>query len=170
MGRCLGARWAGSIVGIDRPHDLATYDPGWVALFAGASAVVHLAADPNSFAGIESAQGNILSTINVIRASEQHGVNRIVFASSVWADPARFGIPHPRTYYSAAKLAGEALVCATGKTAVCLRLGLFDPGQTVHPDYDERLRLSEDALVGWFDRALAHDGRCVVWNAVPPGI
>jgi nucleoside-diphosphate-sugar epimerase len=58
----------------------------WSDVFAGAQVVVHLAADsaPAASWGI-ILPNNIQATFNVLQAASDHGVRRVVFASSNWA-------------------------------------------------------------------------------------
>jgi NAD+ dependent glucose-6-phosphate dehydrogenase len=58
----------------------------WSNAFKGAQVVVHLAANPDPNASWESVvSNNIQATWNVIQAAAEHGVHRVVFASSNWA-------------------------------------------------------------------------------------
>ncbi len=84
---------------------------------AGAEAVVHLAAIPHEAPFGDILDSNIVMTHHVYDAARQHGIRRVVFASTVhvsgfreWgritspADP-----PRPDTYYGLSKLYGEGL-------------------------------------------------------------
>src|SRR5579864_2982794 len=65
--------------------DLARYDTGWARHFAGAEAVLHLAADPKPVADWPTVVPlNIDLSLNLFRAAEEGGVGRIIFASSNW--------------------------------------------------------------------------------------
>jgi hypothetical protein len=58
----------------------------WTEAFRGAQVVIHLAADPNPRAPWERVlANNIAATMNVLQAAAEHGVLRVVFASSNWA-------------------------------------------------------------------------------------
>jgi NAD+ dependent glucose-6-phosphate dehydrogenase len=58
----------------------------WSSAFNGVQVVVHLAANPDPNASWESVlPNNIQATWNVIHAAAEHGVRRVVFASSNWA-------------------------------------------------------------------------------------
>ena len=117
--------------------DLARYDPAWADAFAGADAVVHLAANPSWTAQWSELVGpNIDAVLNVGRAAVEHGVGRIVFASSNWVMAGhRFGEdvltasapPAPVNGYGATKLFGERhgrhLHEAHGVGFVALRIG-----------------------------------------------
>lgn len=173
MGRVLRDHWQGrDLVSLDRENgDLDQYG-AWAAEFAGAHAVIHLAAaSTDGLGGFETAAyGNVVQTLNVLRSCREHGIRRLVLASSVWADHAAFGVSPSPTYYAASKQAGEALARAwasmEGGTAVCLRLGHFDPAWNPVPDEVEVLRLDEAALCHHLDRALAWPGPgCAIWNA-----
>jgi len=101
-------------------------------------AVVHLAARPGvrmSFVQPEAYTSiNVLGTLQVLELSRQHGVQRVVFASSssVYGHSNRApfredaNITHPLSIYAATKVAGEALAFtyshAHGLPVVCLRL------------------------------------------------
>ncbi|MGH7770580.1 MAG: NAD-dependent epimerase/dehydratase family protein, partial [Candidatus Binatia bacterium] len=62
----------------------------WSAAFPGADAVVHLGANAEPMAPWEKVlPDNIQGTWNVIAAAAQHGVPRVIFASSNWAVKAR---------------------------------------------------------------------------------
>jgi uronate dehydrogenase len=63
--------------------DLALWDPAWVALFEGADAVVHLAADPTAQQTWPNLIGpNVDATVHVCQAAARAGVKRLVYASS----------------------------------------------------------------------------------------
>jgi nucleoside-diphosphate-sugar epimerase len=143
-----------------------------VSRFAGIATVVHLAADPDPAAPFDSAaHGNLVSTLNVLRACSEAGIGRLVYASSVWADYAKWRLADEMTWYAASKIAGEALVEAWAiqerRPAICLRIGGFDPSV---PDFGppaETLRVDEAALVHHFDEALAwSEPRCAVRYAL----
>src|SRR5687767_5595125 len=63
--------------------DLAIWDSRWTSRFAGADAVVHLAADPEAYHGWdELIAPNLDALIHVYEAAAQAGVKRFIFASS----------------------------------------------------------------------------------------
>jgi nucleoside-diphosphate-sugar epimerase len=120
--------------------------------------VIHLAGDPRVDAGWESALAvNIGGTKNVYAAAQQHGVKRIVFASSNHATGAYEGFParlhthqnptlittrdpiRPDGFYGVSKAAGEAIARMYfelhGLQSVCLRIGsvLKDDNPTRDP-------------------------------------
>jgi nucleoside-diphosphate-sugar epimerase len=71
----------------------------WSAAFAGANVVVHLGANPEPLAPWEKVlPDNIQGTWNVIAAAAQHGVSRVIFASSNWAVKARERMLAPDCY------------------------------------------------------------------------
>lgn len=123
--------------------DLATYAPGWATAFAGADVVVHLAAEPRPIATWAQVQhANVDVSLNVLRAVEEHGVGRVVFASSNWVlGGYRFTCdaltaatpPRPINPYGYSKIVTErdcaALHARTGVDAVMLRLGWCQPGE-----------------------------------------
>lgn len=176
IGACLARHWRDGhdLVLLDREDgDLAVPDPAWTDRFAGVGTVVHLAGDPDPRAGFESAgAGNVLATLNVLRACAAHGVRRVVYASSVWADWAPWQLAERMTWYAASKIAGEALVAAWAhetpdRAAVCLRFGWFDPTAPTGTPVQEARRLDAGTLAMHADAALARDAPgCVVRYAV----
>jgi len=107
-------------------------------VFAGADAVVHLAAVPNPAASWERLlPANVLGAYHVAQAAADCGVRRLVLASSlhaVSAAPADVQVrtsdpPRPANLYGATKAWAEALgawVAATTSTSVvALRIGYF---------------------------------------------
>jgi NAD+ dependent glucose-6-phosphate dehydrogenase len=135
--------------------------PGhWSNVFKGAQVVVHLAADIDPRARWESVlPHNIEGTWNVIHAAAEHGVRRIVFASSNWAvkaleekmAPACYQpggpkidsgtAPFPMTAYGLSKsfgeLAGRMFVEERKlETFVAVRIGHYAP----NPSTDEIVR------------------------------
>lgn len=138
----LGARWRIRATDL-RPGTgievLDVTDPdGCRILFAGADAVVHLAADPDPQADWSALRGpNVEGAYAVAAAARECGVRRLVLASSLQAvsappegrqrraeDP-----PRPANLYGATKAWAEALgswVAATSRTSVvALRIGYF---------------------------------------------
>jgi nucleoside-diphosphate-sugar epimerase len=154
--------------------NLATYDEDWAKLFAGADAVVHLAANPNNGASWEELTGpNIDALLNIYLAAQRFGVRRVVFASSVWAMAGRLnddapidaGEPNPgHNRYGASKAFGErvgkafAEVC--GVETVALRLGGYAPDDKQPPlllRWEAECRISaRDVCIG-FELALKAD-------------
>lgn len=143
--------------------DIAEFDSITPA-FSGVDTVIHLAAD----GGVHSTRGmsagwdsilrnNIIGTRNVFEAASQHGVRRVVFASSgatmigweedepyaslVSGDPDRMPAewrrlthedePKPRSYYGVSKLVGEDLgrmySAGVGPSVICIRIGGCSP-------------------------------------------
>jgi len=132
----------------------------WKRMFEGADVVLHFAADPNPEAPWESIlPNNIRATLNVLQAAEDHGVSRVVFASSNWAVRAleqklapdcylvegpkidSVTAPFPLRLYGLSKgfgeLAGKMFV-AEGrlKSFIAVRIGSY----SVEPPKDENLR------------------------------
>lgn len=122
--------------------DLRHYDAGWARRFAGADAVLHLAADPRPVGTWGSITPlNIDLALNVLRAADEARVRRFVFASSNWVlGGYRFGreqltaalTPRPVNPYGASKLfverCGLALAARTGLSFLALRIGYCQPG------------------------------------------
>jgi NAD+ dependent glucose-6-phosphate dehydrogenase len=128
----------------------AAGDPhAWTDAFTGADVVVHLAEDPRPQADWQRVlHNNIVGTWNVLWTAAEHGVRRVVYASSHWAvrllQPEsgsafvcerRIGsgvIPRPDTPYGAAKVAGETLGrmlvdIRKLQTFVAVRIGYYHP-------------------------------------------
>jgi len=132
----------------------------WSDAFAGAQVVVHLAADAALSAPWESIlPNNIQATFNVLQAASDHGVQRVVFASSNWAvrafeqklapDCYRMDgpkidsgtAPFPLKAYGLSKgfgeIAGRMFVDEGRlKSFIAVRIGSF----SAKPRMDERLR------------------------------
>lgn len=175
IGMALTAHWRDrhDLVLLDREEgDLTVEDWTWTERFAGVGTVVHLAGDPDPRAGFELAgAANIAATLNVLRACTAHGVGRLVYASSIWADWQPWQLADRMTWYAASKVAGEALVRAwaeqEGRPAVCLRFGWFDASALAGPVNREAPRLDAAVLGHHADEALAFAGPgCVVRYAV----
>lgn len=90
----------------------------------------------------EDIRGNILSTANIIRLSQETGVKQIIYASSmaVYGDQPKYPVvetmlPLPRVYYGANKLTSEYyLKIANSDTLNTCSLRLFNiygPGQDI---------------------------------------
>jgi NAD+ dependent glucose-6-phosphate dehydrogenase len=137
--------------------DLAQWDLHWAALFEGAAAVVHLAADPTAQQTWPNLLGpNVDATIHVYQAAVRAGVKRLVYASSNHVmggyqdDPvpsrlttdlpprpgARYvvnGEQRDSTPYASAKLFGERLgkCCADahGLSVIAVRIGWVRPAE-----------------------------------------
>jgi nucleoside-diphosphate-sugar epimerase len=114
--------------------------------FAGADAVVHLAAVPDPAASWEQLlPANVLGTYHVAEAAAACGVRRLVLASSlhaVSAVPSETQLrdsdpPRPGNLYGATKAWAEALgawlAATTSTSVVALRIGYFSPHR---PDPD----------------------------------
>jgi uronate dehydrogenase len=99
--------------------DLSVWDEGWAQAFAGVDTVLHIAADPSPIASWARIQQlNLDLYFNVMAAAQQHGVRRVVFASSNFVvagyrfrrDPLTAGMaPWPINAYGMSKLVGERL-------------------------------------------------------------
>lgn len=107
---------------------------------AGCDRVIHLAgwltpacqADP-----IGGARVNVIGTLNVFEAARRHGVDHVVYTSSVGVfGPEDGRTPEPNTHYGAFKLANEGCARAywthDGISSVGLRVGVvYGPGREV---------------------------------------
>jgi NAD+ dependent glucose-6-phosphate dehydrogenase len=123
--------------------DLSRVDPVWTDQFSGADAVLHLAGNPANQAGWDALIApNIDAVLNVYIAAAQHGVKRVVAASSVWslygyrfADmPLIPSLPQlPTNPYGTTKVlgerVGEAFFANYGITGVAFRIGACRRGQ-----------------------------------------
>ena len=123
-------------------QDVRDYD-GIYRLFENATHVIHLAANtgvqPSILAPQDDCQTNIMGTLNCLRASVEHDINKFVFASS--GAPLGNQVPplheemnpRPVSPYGASKLAGEAYLSAFynsfGLSSVALRFSnVYGPG------------------------------------------
>jgi nucleoside-diphosphate-sugar epimerase len=114
---------------------------------AGIDTVVHLAADPSPEAPFYGAllENNIQGTYNILRAAADNGCRRVVYASSAHAVA---GYPHdvqvhpnmpvwPVNPYSVSKCFGEALARSLadqdGLSAICVRIGYYEPPPSARP-------------------------------------
>lgn len=163
MGRAVAPTLAGSfdVVPLDAP------DADLFAWSGEADTIVHFAADWHD------ADRTFDMTRHLLRAAT--GLTRFVLASSVTVDPMG-GVTRAFGPYQAAKVAAEAWARAwvdghAERRAVALRLGHFDPGSRPPPEH-EAVRLTEDGLRYWLDRALGDEptvGTLTVWNALGAG-
>jgi NAD+ dependent glucose-6-phosphate dehydrogenase len=117
--------------------DLTQYSYEWAERFAGNDCLIHLAGSPRSSASWNDVfQNNLQLSFNVFHAAIEHGVRRVIFASSNWAmagyrdDPVLAGadLPlHPETPYGVSKAVleryGAFLSEAHGIAFIALRLG-----------------------------------------------
>lgn len=106
---------------------------------AGVDAVVHLAGNPDEDSLPASLESHVHSTARLLDAMVQHGVGRMVYASSnhaVGRTPRSERLsndvpPRPDTFYGVAKVAAEALLSlyadAHALSAAALRIGTFEP-------------------------------------------
>lgn len=103
----------------------------------GVDAVVHLAGRPDESALADELTSHVTTTATILDAMVEHGVSRIVYASSNHAVGMHERAPllgtdvrpRPDTFYGVAKVAAEALLSLYadrhGIEAVCLRIGSF---------------------------------------------
>jgi uronate dehydrogenase len=122
----------------DREVDVTDFDAVRASV-DGMDAVVHLAATPDEAPFAEIAGPNLHGTYHVFEACRRAGVGRVVYASSNHATGLyRVGEPLDGSYpprpdglYGASKVWGEAIARMYadkfGVTAVCLRIGSFQP-------------------------------------------
>lgn len=129
------------------------------SVFGGASAVWHLAANPDIRKGMAEPRLDLdegtLATFHVLEAARRHDVPNLVFSSSsvvygyptVLPTPEEYGPLQPQSFYGAAKLAAEGLVSAYahtyGMTAHIFRFANVIGPNTTHgilPDFFEKLR------------------------------
>jgi nucleoside-diphosphate-sugar epimerase len=132
----LGSRW--DVVGVDLDAFDVTDLGACRDAFAGADAVVHLAAVPDPGAGWEQLlPANVVGAYTVARAVMDVGVRRLVLASSLQAvsgvpDPVQVrgsDQARPANLYGATKAWAEALgswvAAVSGTSVVALRIGYF---------------------------------------------
>jgi nucleoside-diphosphate-sugar epimerase len=106
------------------------------------TSALHSMSDPTAYANT-----NILGTLNVLKAAQEAGVKRVVYASSasIYGDSCELPlkesvIPSPKSPYATTKLAGEYL-CQVfhkihGLETVALRyFNIFGPYQDPHSPY-----------------------------------
>jgi len=189
IGRTLRAAWADryDLLLIDaRPDpddrdliviDLAEPTEDWFALFEGADAVIHLAANADpSAAWADLIRPNIDALVHVLNASALAAIDRFVFASTSHVlagyrhestEPLHEdSLPLPDGPYGWSKLIGERLCRAHAASfrfeTVVLRLGLVQRGPDDGPErlpdaWARSLWLSSRDLVRLFERALWAD-------------
>lgn len=149
--------------------------PGaWRDAFAGTTTLVHLAGN-----GISSAPwpdlvaDNVDALRHVLDAAAAHGVRRVVFASSVWANRGRWPSPGPITAgpadpgdnaYGMTKALGERaiadFVATTGATGIAMRIGGRPPGdeQPIRLDgWEDSCWLGPTDFVNGITRAVEGD-------------
>jgi NAD+ dependent glucose-6-phosphate dehydrogenase len=144
----------------------------------GASAVLHLAADPSTSATWDVVRRvNLEATYNVYEAARRHGAHKVVFASSnhamgFWNVEKRWPIPadgeiRPDSLYGVSKAFGEALgryfSDAFGMSIICIRIGWFTPRTPNHPELNP-LWISAQDLAQLFRLALLTDRRFGIYN------
>jgi nucleoside-diphosphate-sugar epimerase len=123
--------------------------------FAGADAVVHLAADPDPEAVWEDLlPANLVAPYQVATAAVDCGVRRLVLASSLHAVSAQPRVrqrratdqPRPENLYGATKAWAEALgstIAATSSTTVvALRIGYFSEDRPPADEWEQSAWLS----------------------------
>jgi uronate dehydrogenase len=165
------------VIGFDRAPAPQGFDGGWHtgdaadvdAVFAAfeaqpLDAVVHLAGHPGEASLPDSLTSHVVTTAALLDAMLEHGVGRIVYASSNHAvgrtprrdlvsDDAR---PRPDTFYGVGKVAAEALLSLYadryGIDAIACRIGSFQE----QPQSSRQLAtwLSHDDCVRMIEAAL----------------
>ena len=143
--RCLDRRPDGNVL----VADLGSYDRSWTRAFHGAETVLHFAAEPLPTSTWEQVRrSNIIATGNVLRASREYRVRRVVFASTnqIMAGYRFSDVlvtealpPTPLNPSAVSKLyceeAGRAFAAETGISFIALRIGNILPGENVpHPE------------------------------------
>jgi nucleoside-diphosphate-sugar epimerase len=168
------ARAGHDIASIDRRdgHDLSLAG-AWQQRLAGASAVVHLAANTHPASSLEDVQrDNLIATGNVVQACIAHRVPRLVFASSTYVALGRYGYPGgkdvPENFYGLSKLFGEHLVRlyaeTSGHSAASVRIGWVPTAEQLQQQPEPWIRsiqVSDEALgaaflVATFDSFLGY--------------
>ncbi len=133
--------------------------PSYANVFRGASAVWHLATNPDIRKGPEAPRLDLeegtIATANVLESARQFDVPRVAFSSSsvvyglasVRPTPEEYGPLEPESLYGAAKLAAEGLLTAYahtfGLTVHIFRFAnIIGPNMThsIIPDFFDKLR------------------------------
>ncbi len=122
----------------------------WCDSFAGADTLVHLTAAPAGAPWPDLITDNIDPMLHVLHAASVHGVGRIVFASSVWANRGRWASGETITAgaadpgdgaYGMTKAMGEralaAFVAVSGATGIAVRIGGRPPNDSPPIHLDE---------------------------------
>lgn len=153
------------IVAIGNEHNLLETG-SWQHRLADVDTIVHLAATLDRHEMLETFEANLTMLLNVVRAAP--GCRRFVFASSLWTMHEQLAVGPRGNFYSASKLAGEAVLTAWSdvhrKPAVSLRIGKFGELDTLE---HEMLRVDEAAIRFWFDKAIAYrEPSHAVWLAI----
>jgi NAD+ dependent glucose-6-phosphate dehydrogenase len=157
--------------------DLRHAEGAWTETFAGADAVIHLAAYREPTIGWAEGQENMDMTANVLRAARERGAPRVVFASSNWVMAGyRFaGVrltvdlpPHPLNPYGVSKLFGERMgrdAAAQGLSFIAFRIGssqaIFGGRPGPHQmmgSWGQHMWLSSRDLCQAFERAVLVEG------------
>lgn len=139
--------------------DLSQWRQSWIKRVAGAEVIVHLAADPTAHQTWEKLVApNIDAVVNILQASVQTGVKRVIYASSNHVMGGYQHLPEPKklttdipplpgagyvsdgaernsTAYGAAKLFGERMgkcyVDSFGLSVIAVRIGWVRPGDNL---------------------------------------
>ena len=137
----------------------------------GVDAIVHMAGEPNVGASWDSVlEANIKGVYSLYEAAKKHDVKRIVFASTnhvtgFYEEAGIYTTPEmperPDSLYGVSKAFGEDLgqyyVDAFGLEVICLRIGSFQPNESVIN------RTSDRILSTW----LSHrDCVQLVWRSI----
>jgi hypothetical protein len=123
--------------------DLSRYDADWVRHFETADTVIHLAANPSTFAVWESLQrDNLDAVLNVFEAAVRCRLARVIFASTInvlegYQDEpvplTTFLPPKPLTSYATSKCLGERIgksfSARHSLSVICLRIGTIPPDE-----------------------------------------
>lgn len=171
--------------------DLTCFSHDWVGFFEGVDTVIHLAGEMRPNASWDSCySGNVVSTRNVLTASRQASVKRVIFASSnqimagyrflegpVFSDSE----PKPLNPYAVSKLiceeVGKSFARDTGISFIALRIGYMQSGDNVPGSamgiglWGQQMWLSDrDALLA-FEHAIAvRDVSVAVLNLVSDNV
>lgn len=159
------------VIGVDKKRgpleDLAIPGP-WMDGLRGAKAVLHLAWDTSNYNSVGGAMYNVGITQSVLSTAWHSGVPSFIFASSAWAAPELYGgrpgkpgrvIP---AIYSESKRFLEGWMDATCRSTAmdisCIRFGqvnIKSQDQSIDPDFDERVLMTDTDLTGLIKMALA---------------
>lgn len=145
-----------SAIGLDlvSGHDLVDPTAGYWEHFRNQDAVLHLAAVTSTRDG-DTHIDSVVAATNVISACVRHGIPRLIFASSTWAEPRD---DRPMTAYGHSKRAVEEMLrlfaMKPNRSAVAVRIGCVPRGGVPRDALCRSLFQSDAELEDFFRRAL----------------
>jgi nucleoside-diphosphate-sugar epimerase len=171
VGTVLMAHFGDRAVGVPAPTD----EDRLTGIFAGVETVIWSAARPWPHHDLGPRVNDTRDFLDVVKACEVASVSRLVFTSSFNVEHDLYGVGvahYPKgtadNYYTASKKAGEAFTRAyavsNGRIGVCIRLGYFNPEAPVYLPI-EKVRLHEEGIKGWYEKAVKETSQFSVWSA-----